>query len=351
MNKRNSSKLMIDASILTSIFIVLTLISNGLGLGFLGYYDFLVPVFFAIMFVKTNWKYSALSVVVSAVVLLFVLGNPISPIMVIQGAFLGIAVGVALTKFDCIGDEIVFTSVVSLFILFIFDFILRAFTNVSIVSNFGEFSKEMAQVINTAIEIAGEKGTNKEAISFLESYKSMIGSDFIKQVFYFNFGLMSFGNGFIVYFLSLILIKKLKLTIKEHSYKLNLVSSLKKNIRLIFSGRKSFMAMIIYILLAEILKAIKFETGLSYLDGIIYSLEYIFMIFTFKDAVVIVENKMIAESGSLKTVRLYRVFMIIALLVNAKLMYAAAIINYIINDKDGKYRNLFRKALENNLSQ
>ena len=75
------------------------------------------------------------------------------------------------------------------------------------------------------------------------------------------------------------------------------------------------------------------------------------MIFTFKDAVVIVENKMISESGSLKTVRLYRVFMIIALLVNAKLMYAAAIINYIINDKDGKYRNLFRKALENNLSQ
>lgn len=351
MENKNNVKSMIDASILTSIFIVLTLVSNMLGLGFMGYYDFLVPVFFAIIYIKTDWKYCGLSIIVSAVVILFVLGNPMSPILIVQGAILGVATGFALTKFDCIGDEIIFLSVVSLFILFIFDFILRTFTNVSIVSNFGEFSKEMSQMLDQAIKIVSQKGGNSQAIAVLEGYKTMVGTNYIKQIFYFNFGLMSFGTGFIVYFLSLILTKKLKLTLKGHSNKLKLVGSFKKNIRLIFSSRRVFIMMISYVLIAEILKVVKFEAGIGYIDGIIYSLEYIFIIFTFKDSLVIMENKMIAESGSLKPVRWYRVIMVIALLFNIKLMYTIAIVNYLINDKDGKYRNIFKKALENNLAQ
>ena len=350
MNSKSNVKAMIDASILTSIFIVLTLVSSSLGLGFLGYYDFVVPIFFAIIFIKVGGKYGGLSLIVSAMILFFILGNPITSIMVVQGAILGFSVGIAITRFNCIGDEIVFISVVSLFVLFVFDFILRSFTNVSIVSNFGEVSKEISQTIDSAIKIIKDNGGKVELLKVLESYKLMMGTNFFKQIFYFNFGLMSFGNGFIVYFLSIIIIKKLNFRINRNSYKLNLASNMKKNMRLIFLSKKIFLMMLVYVLFIEILKVFKFETGLSYIDGKIYSIEYIFMIFTFKDAVVIVENKMIAERGNIKSVRLYRGILIVMLLINPKLMYFAAILNYVLNDRRGEYRNLFERALNKNLS-
>lgn len=350
MNRKSYNiKAMIEASILTSIFIVITLISNLLGIGFLGYYDFLVPVFFAVIYIKTGWKYSSLSVIASSIVLLFILGNPISSIMVIQGAILGISTGFILSRFDCIGDEIIFVSIISLFTLFIFDFILRTFTNISIVSNFSEFSKDMSQIIDKSISMINSNGGNDKAISILENYRAMIGSNMIKQTFYFVFGLTSVGSGIIVYFLTLISVKKLKISIPGHSYKLNMIGSMKKNIRFVLSSRKMFIIMIVYVLFAEILKFIKFKTGIEYIDGIIFSLEYIFTIFTFKDSIVITENKMISESGSIRSVRWYRVFMVVALLFNVKLMYIVAVVNYMINDKDGKYRSLFRKALKRNL--
>ncbi len=350
MNNINNSKAITEASIMTSIFIVLTLLSSSIGLGFLGYYDFIVPIFFSIIFVKSGWKYSILSVFVSAIILLFILGNPITSIMIVQGAILGFSVGIAFTKLNCIGNEIIFISIISLLVLFIFDFILRAFTNVSIVSNFGEVSKDISHALDLLIKSTKANGGNIELVKILNSYKLMIGTEFFKQIFYFNFGLMSFGNGFIVYFLSLIAVKKLNLKIGKYPYKLNLVGSMKKNIRFIFSSKKIFFAMLVYILFIEFLKVLKFETGFSYLDASIYSIEYIFMIFTFKDAVIIVENKMISEKGNIKPARLYRLILIIMLLINSKLMYFAAIINYLWNDRHGEFRKLFEMVLNKNLS-
>lgn len=346
MENKFAIKPMIEASILTSIFIVLTLVSNMVGVGFLGYYDFFVPIFFTLVFIRSGSKYGFLSIISSTVIIFIILGNPITSLMILQGAILGMVNGYLILRFKSIGDELILISICSLLVLFIFDFILRTFTNISLVSSFGEFSKDFSQIIDNAIKTLS--GNNK-AIEVLVSYKKLIGSNMMKQSFYFSFALMSLGSGFIIYFLSLIVLKKFKIEVPNNQCKIRLIGSFKKNIRFIFASKKVFVFMIIYVLIAEIIKILKFESSIEYVNSAIFSLEYLFTIFTFKDAMIIMENKMIAESGSIKPVRRYRILVIIMLLFNVKLMYIAVIVNYIINDRNGKYRECFESALKNNI--
>ncbi len=164
----NNSKKLIDASILTSIFIVLTLLSSLLGLGFLGYYDFIAPIVFLVLFIKTDWKYSLLATLVSAIVLLFIIGDPVNSIMSIQAALLGFSLGFAFSKIKSIGNGIVFVSITCLLLLLVFDFILRSFTNISLISSMGELSQEASKVVNTAIKFISENGGSEELLKKLE---------------------------------------------------------------------------------------------------------------------------------------------------------------------------------------
>lgn len=152
---------------------------------------------------------------------------------------------------------------------------------------------------------------------------------------------MPLGIGVIIYFLSLISLKKLKISILGNHEKIRLIGSLKKNIRFIFTSKKVFVFMILYVLAIGIMKVLKLESGIDYIDGIIFSLEYLFIS---KYAMVNMENKMIVESGSVKSARRYRILVVVMLLFNVKLMYIAVVVNYIINDRNGRYREMFASA-------
>ncbi|MEG0250354.1 MAG: hypothetical protein RR561_05780 [Peptostreptococcus sp.] len=351
MDNKNTIKPMVEASILTSIFVVLTLACTAIGLGFFGYYDFLVPVFFAIIYIRCGWKYSSLSVIISILITFFILGNPITPIMLIQGSIIGLFTGYILLNMDELGNEIIVVSILSLLMLFVFDYIMRTFTNVSLVSNFDEFSKEMYLFIDKVSKMLNSGESGKSSIQILDNYRQMLASDTIKQSFFFSFSLISFGSGVIIYFLTMIASKKIKLDFYGKKYKLKLIGSLKRNVRFIYSSRKLFIIMIVYILFAELLKVFKVSSGIEYVDGFIFSLEYLFAIFTFKDSMVIIENKMIAESASVKQAKRYRILIIILFFINIKIMYIAAVVSYLVNDWNGKYRALFSKALDKNLEK
>lgn len=351
MENKNAIKSMVEASIMTSMFIVLTLACTAIGLGFLGYYDFLVPVFFAIIYIRSGWKYSSLSVIISILITFFILGNPITPIMLIQGSIIGLFTGYVLLNKDELGNEIILVSILSLLMLFVFDHIMRTFTNVSLVSNFDEFSKEIYLFLDKISEMISSGKSSKSSMNILNNYRSLIESDTIKQSFFFSFSLISFASGVIIYFLTMIVSKKININFYNNRYKLNLISSLKKNIRFIYSSRKLFILMIVYILFSELLKVFKLSSGIEYIDGFIFSLEYLFVIFTFKDSMIIIENKMIAENASVKQAKRYRWVIIILFFVNIKIMYIAAIVTYLVNDWNGKYRNIFSNALYKNLER
>lgn len=351
MDNKNSIKPMVEASILTSIFIVLTLASTAMGLGFFGYYDFLVPVFFAIIYIRCGWKYSSLSVIISILITFFVLGNPMTPIMLIQGSIIGLFTGYILLEKSELGNEIILLSILSLLMMFVFDYLMRSFTNVSLISNFDEFSKEIYSFIDKISKVLISEGSNKSSLQVLENYRQTIESKTIKQSFLFSFSLISFASGIIIYFLTMIVSKKIKLDFGVKKYKLNLISTLKKNIRFIYSTRKLFIIMIVYILFAELLKVFKVSFRVEYIENFIFSLEYLFTIFTFKDSMVIIENKMIAESGSVKQAKRYRILIIVLFFINIKIMYIAAVVSYLVNDWNGKYRDLFSRALDRNLEK
>ena len=71
----NSTRKLTESALLTSLFIVITIISVGTGIGYAAYLDFVVPVFFCIICLKCDLKYAILSSISSLIIVSLVLGN------------------------------------------------------------------------------------------------------------------------------------------------------------------------------------------------------------------------------------------------------------------------------------
>ncbi|HCW54608.1 MAG TPA: hypothetical protein DG753_12935 [Clostridium sp.] len=86
------------AEVLSSIFIISSLSFIGFGLGYLGYIDFVVPIFIGIIVLKCNKKYSVLASITSLLLTVFLLGNVSAAVMTTQSIILGIVIGIAIEK-------------------------------------------------------------------------------------------------------------------------------------------------------------------------------------------------------------------------------------------------------------
>lgn len=340
-----SIKPMIESSILSSIFIVLTILSTSIGLGFLGYYDYFVPTFFAIIFLRCGNKYASMGAVLSILIIFFILGNPMSPLLVAQGAILGLFTGFVLTKLDNIGDELVFTVIIALVGLLVFDLLIRMFTNISIISNMDEFSKSMREAVDQSMNLVGSMYSAEQLELVKANFEYFLQEKKLEQIMYMSLALLSFGSGFIVYFLSIIISKKLKIGIRGKEYKQVIVGRMKLFGRMIYSTSKMYYFMLIYVALAELLKSSNIEIGIDYLRAVIYGIEYIFMLFSFKDSMVIIENLRLIKYGKKKARVGWFRFMVflVFMMVNPKVGYFGVCLMCVFMDKNNEYRNTVNK--------
>ena len=93
-----------EASMLSSAFVVLSVLCIGLGFGYLGYIDFVVPAFFGIILLKCNLKYTIMSCVSSLILIIFVIGDLPSGIMMSQNMILGMVIAYFIKKDESIFD-------------------------------------------------------------------------------------------------------------------------------------------------------------------------------------------------------------------------------------------------------
>ncbi|NJA16930.1 DUF2232 domain-containing protein, partial [Clostridioides difficile] len=101
----NTTKKLTEAALLSSLFIVVTIIAVSTGFGYAIYLDFIVPVFFCIICLKCDLKYTILSGITSLLIISLVLGNLGTAIWASQSVLLGIMCGYLINKPTMVMDD------------------------------------------------------------------------------------------------------------------------------------------------------------------------------------------------------------------------------------------------------
>lgn len=252
MNVRNLT----TGAILSSIFIISSLIFIGLGLGYLGYIDFVVPVFVGIMVLKCDIKYSILANITSLLLTIFLLGDVSSAIMMIQSMILGIVIGIAIEKGKGIYDDIFFCSIIACIMIIIFDINFSFLTGYSILEECNQY----LEYIPSDLE-------------YMKDY-----------ILYITISILPVGTVILCYIMTLILGKKLGALNKRGRIKAGIILEYKKYSSLIACSRRVIYISICSIIFLSILNKISFTQVHTYLRIILNCELYIIIFFVLQDS-------------------------------------------------------------------
>lgn len=249
-----------EASILSSVFVVLNTLCISIGLGYLGYIDFVVPAFAGIILLKCDFKYTIMSCISSLILIIFVVGDLPSGIMTIQNMILGIIIAHFIKKDESIFDDLFFSSIAACIIMIFVDI------NFSIITGYSFL---------------------KESISYIDLIPSTY--DYYKDViFYLNVACIPLGTVIMGYIIILLLAKKMKIINESVVNKSNLLKNLKSHGQFI-----SFSRQVVYCGISGVV-TILFINGhilydkYSYSKILLTSIQYIMLLFILQDSVSII---------------------------------------------------------------
>lgn len=300
----NSTRKLTESALLTSLFIVITIISVGTGIGYAAYLDFVVPVFFCIICLKCDLKYAILSSISSLIIVSLVLGNIGSAIWMSQGIILGILCGILLMKSTTIIDDFIYGSIIGVMLMVLIDIY----------------------------------ASNLIGYSFMEEFKGyanmLHNKKYIDLLYYLLIALLPMGTIFSVYFLSLLLGDKLRILKNNSKKKLYMIKYFKSCGRYICCSNKVFYACVIYILLIEIFNIVGIKAEQTYIKTILISSEYICFYFIIRDAFILIQNYILLKYNKPYYLRIFSILVFISLVFLFKVTAAVLIIfNIIINKK------------------
>ena len=69
------TKDMVEAAMLSALFVVLSVIAIGTGIGYSLYLDIMVPLIISLIYLKCGFKYTALSAITSLTIIILVIGD------------------------------------------------------------------------------------------------------------------------------------------------------------------------------------------------------------------------------------------------------------------------------------
>lgn len=299
----NSTKKLTTASIMSSLFVVCTiaLISSGIGYAF--YLDFIVPVFFTIICLKCDLKYSILSGVSSILIIGLILGNIGTAIWITQSILLGILCGTLLNKDTTIKDDLVYGSILSVLFMVLIDIYASNLIGYSFMKEFQGYIKYFK---------------NKELAN---------------TIYYIFVALYPFGSMFSIYFLALIFAKKLNILSKNSKKKYKIIRSFRNYSRFISCSKKVFYGCSLYFIIAQILNFINFDIKSVYLKTIFISIKYLCGYFIISDGYTVIQNYIISKYKKVSYARYLSLLTIISLVLVFNISVLVIILLNIILDK------------------
>ncbi len=344
----SSVKKLTEAGILSSAFVVLTMIALTTGLGYGIYLDFGVPIIFVLIYFRCDLKYTLLSGITSTIIIIFVLGNFATGILISQSFLLGILCGYLLSRPSGIFDDLFLGAILGLIFMVLIDIYARNLIGYS-------FMKEFQGYIDYIM-------SKPKELTFILPYIENIN---FAILYYLLIAIFPFGMFFSIYFISLLCGKRLKLLSKVEKQKYFMMRSLKTygnfmNIKnksfylailyiIIINmniKNKSFYLAILYIIIINIFNFTNIEFNSVYLNTISICIEYISYYFVIRDVYLIIGNYINAKFRK-RNVSLFYLIITIFLLVNIfKITVLIYTIVSIILDKKFNLRLKQRHIVE-----
>lgn len=280
----NNTKKMTEAGILSALFIVSTIVAVGSGFGYALYLDFIVPIFFCIIFLKCDFKYSVLSGISSLLIIGLVLGNIGTAIWATQSVILGIMCGSLITKETTIMDDLVYGSILGVILMVFIDVYASKLIGYSFMKEFQGYSK-------------------------LFPYQQ-----YVDMIYYLFIGLFPFGTVFSIYYLSLRLSKKLNILKGNSKKKLHVISNFKSCSRFVCCSKRVFYGCAFYIGIVEILNLLQIRLDGVYIKTIFMSINYLCLYFVVRDGYVVIQNYVMSKYQRVSYVRILSLITLIFLI-------------------------------------
>ena len=287
----NDTKKMTEAALMSALFVVGTIFFVSTGLGYTFYLDFIVPIFFVVICLKCDFKYSVLSGVTSLVIVGLVLGNIGTAIWASQSVILGIICGVLLQNNTTIMDDLVYGSILSVLLMVFIDIYASKLIGYSFMQEFKGYIK----LVN-----------NKEVAN---------------TIYYLLIAMFPFGMMFSVYYLGLIFSNKLKILKSNAKRKYNIIRNFRTYSRFISCSKKVFYGCSLYLLIYEIFRFTNIEINNTYLITIFTCVSYLCVYFIIRDGYTVIQNYILSKYQKVSYARYMSLVTILVLALKIAILF------------------------------
>ena len=299
----SNTKKLTEAALMSALFVAGTIFFVSTGIGYSFYLDFIVPIFFVVICLKCDFKYSILAGITSLGIVGLVLGNIGTAIWASQSVILGIICGVLLQSNTSIMDDLVYGSILSVILLIFVDIYASKLIGYSFMQEFKEYIKFF---------------NNKEVAN---------------TIYYLLISMFPLGMMFSVYYLGLMFSNKLKILKNNAKRKYNIIRNFRTYSRFIACSKKVFYSCSLYLLIFQIFKFINIEINNTYLITISTCTSYLCSYFVIRDGYAVIQNYIISKYKKISYARYMSLATIITLVLSFKIAILFIILLNIILEK------------------
>ncbi|WP_414697107.1 DUF2232 domain-containing protein [Peptacetobacter sp. AB845] len=328
----NKTKKLTEASLLTAIFVVVTIISVGSGIGYGIYLDYIVPLFYFIIYLKCGSKYTVLSAVSGLTIVFVVLGNPGTAIWASQGIILGILCGILSEKKTSLMDDLLLGTLIGSIIMIFIDIYASKLIGYSFIQDFKETIAYMAKYMTKNVP-----AFNNFPPEFIQNYFS--------TVFYVSITLIPLGTVVGVYIIGLFAGKRLNILKGETKKKYNIIRHFGTFSRMTYCSRNLFYLLVIYTMSFSLMNKYGIKTNMAYIDTIMNCFYYSGLYFLIRDSVAGIQGYMLSKGKSMGQVRLFTLLYLFMLISYFWVAAIVAIIYFMTIDMKYGLREIYGEKL------
>lgn len=303
---------------LSAAFVALSVVCIGIGLGYLGYIDFIVPAFVGVIMLKCDLKYTILSCISSLILVIFFIGNLPAGIMMSQSMVLGIVITYFMKKDESILDDLFFSSIISCVIMIFVDINFSVLTGYSFL---------------------------KESLDYLDILPS-IYDQYKNNILYGSIACLPSGTVIICYIVTALAAKKFKTTNNIVMKKGKIISGFKKYGALISCSRRTTYIGLLFMFIILLINKYIIIDQHSYASILFNSLNYIILFFILQDSISFINKFIYAFVKSRAKLILYQLFILYLLISFFKVTSIALIAMNLYFDSRYKLKFKYNQILK-----
>ncbi|WP_454052363.1 hypothetical protein [Clostridium sp. Marseille-Q7071] len=249
------TKDMVEAAMLSALFVVLSVIAIGTGIGYSLYLDILVPLIISLIYLKCGFKYTALSAITSLTIIILGIGNIGAGIWMSQSMILGLMCSIFIEKDGQIIDDMGYCSIFACILMIFIDIYFSKLIGYSFIKEF-------------------------------EGYANSWSFKYIKPqvILYVLIACVPAGTVVVTYLGTLVLGNKLKLLNEYGNEKFKLIKNYRKVGYYMCCSKNIIIMAIAYLASLEVLNLLNYHIKIAYIRVIAISIKYTLLYVVLKDA-------------------------------------------------------------------